>query len=96
MSNTPGYMTEKIWDSFKAKTVPIYWGASNIEEYVPKNCFIDYRDFRDFKKLESFLMTLNEDQYNEYIHNIEVFFETKDAKKWFDKDWAEDFLNSLN
>ena len=45
MSDTPGYMTEKIWDSFKAKTVPVYWGASNIEEYVPKNCFIDYRDF---------------------------------------------------
>lgn len=96
MSDTPGYMTEKIWDSFKAKTVPVYWGASNIEEYIPKSCFIDYRDFLDFKKLESFLLTMTEVQYNEYIQNIETFIESQYAKKWFDRDWAESFLKSLN
>ncbi len=96
MSDTPGYITEKIWDSFKAKTVPVYWGASNITDYVPKNCFIDYRDFWDFEKLYKFLSDMKEDEYNLYIQNIENFLQTKDAKKWFDRDWAQNFLNSLN
>ncbi len=45
MKNKPGYITEKIWDSFKARSIPIYWGASNIEEYIPINTFIDFRKF---------------------------------------------------
>lgn len=95
MSDTPWYITEKIWDSFKAKTVPVYWWASNIEEYVPKNCFIDYRDFWDFARLEKFLLALTEDEYNTYIQNIEWFLETENAKKWFDKDWAVNFIKNL-
>ena len=38
--NTEGvedYITEKIFDCFAAGFVPIYWGASNIEKYIPKN-----------------------------------------------------------
>lgn len=95
MSDTPGYITEKIWDSFKAKTVPVYWWASNIEEYVPKDCFIDYRDFNDFSLLEKFLSQMTVTEYNWYIKNIELFLQTNDAKKWFDKDWAMQFLKNL-
>lgn len=95
MSNTPGYITEKIWDSFKARTIPVYWGASNIEQYIPKNCFIDYRDFLDFEKLFIFLSHMTETEYNLYIENIELFLQTQEAKKWFDADWAKDFLENL-
>ena len=37
----PGYITEKIFDSFLAKCVPIYWGADNISKHIPDECFID-------------------------------------------------------
>ncbi len=95
MCNTSGYITEKIWDSFKAKTVPIYWGASNIEDYVPKNCYIDYRDFLDFEKLYTFLSNMTEIEYNTYIGNIESFLETKEAKRWFDLGWATEFMGKI-
>ena len=36
----PGYITEKIFDSFLAN-VPIYWGADNISKHIPDECFID-------------------------------------------------------
>ena len=32
--DTPGYITEKLFDCFFCGTVPIYLGASNIEDYV--------------------------------------------------------------
>ena len=41
MRNVNGYVTEKIFDAFKAGCVPVYWGAENITKYVPAECFID-------------------------------------------------------
>jgi hypothetical protein len=49
--DTPGYITEKIFDCFFAGCVPIYWGANNITDHIPKECFIDKRDFEDYKVL---------------------------------------------
>ncbi len=95
MSDTPWYITEKIWDSFKAKIVPIYWGAPNIWDYIPENCFIDYREFQNFDKLEGFLSSMTEDQYMLYIKAIEEFLQTEKAKKWFDKNWATNFLKNV-
>lgn len=28
-----------------AGTVPVYPGAPNVTDYVPKDCFVDYRDY---------------------------------------------------
>jgi hypothetical protein len=39
-STTPSYWTEKISDCFLSMTVPIYLGATNIEDYFPEGSFI--------------------------------------------------------
>ena len=36
-----GLVTEKIIDCIFAGCIPVYWGAPDITDYVPKNCFID-------------------------------------------------------
>ena len=46
MRDVLGYITEKIFDSFAAWCVPVYWGASNVTDYIPEGCFIDRRKFR--------------------------------------------------
>src|SRR5262249_24492210 len=38
-----GWITEKIFDCFFAGTIPIYWGAPEIGECIPAQCFIDMR-----------------------------------------------------
>jgi hypothetical protein len=53
-----GWMTEKLFDCFAAGTVPVYWGAPDILEWVPAECFIDMRQFRDFADLRGFLKAL--------------------------------------
>ncbi len=96
MKNEPWYITEKIWDSFKARSIPIYWGASNIEDYIPTNTFIDFRQFEwDYEKLVTYLSQITEIQYNEYIENIETFLWSKKAQEWFDEEWAKWFLKKL-
>jgi hypothetical protein len=56
----PGYITEKIFDCFGAGTVPVYWGAPDITDAVPPECFIDMRRFSDYEELRGHLRSLSD------------------------------------
>lgn len=71
--NIEGYITEKIFDCFFASSVPIYWGAPNIAEYIPKECFIDFRDFNSYEELYTFLNEITEVEYDKYIESARRF-----------------------
>lgn len=63
-----GWMTEKLFDCFFVGTIPVYWGAPDVLDYVPAESFIDMRQFRDFAELRRFLLALtpaDEDQYRD-------------------------------
>jgi len=79
MKNVQGYVTEKIFDAFKAGCVPVYWGAENITDYVPKNCFIDRRDFATDEELYRYLKTMEEQEYTIYLQNIKIFLQSDQA-----------------
>jgi len=83
------YISEKIFDSFFAKSVPIYWGAPNIEEYIPKNCFIDFRDFKSFEECYNYIKNMNEKEYLEYISNIENFLNSEKINPFLLNSWVE-------
>ena len=64
---------KKIFDSMFSGCVPVYWGAKNIGEYVPSDCFIDRRDFKNHSALLDFLKAVDANQFNNYsllIHAI--------------------------
>lgn len=50
------YVTEKFFDPLLADSVPIYLGATNIQEFQPgSNCFLDVRNFSSSKELADFI-----------------------------------------
>lgn len=55
-----GWITEKIFDCFYAGAIPVYWGAPDIEDYVPAECFIDMRQFKGYEDLRRYLKSLDE------------------------------------
>jgi len=57
------FMTERLFDCFKAKTVPIYWGCYNIEDHVPRGLFLDYRDYNCLEELQEVLLNMPKQQY---------------------------------
>lgn len=75
-----GYITEKIFSCFAAGCVPIYWGADNIEDYIPKACFIDYRDFESHEQLYQFLSTMPSARHYEYIEAIQNYLDSGEAQ----------------
>lgn len=68
-----GWVTEKIFDCFVTGTIPIYWGASDIEAYVPSNCFIDMRQFSSYRDLREYLKSLSQDEIQRYRENGRAF-----------------------
>jgi|GEM_PF-1261031 len=78
--NVKGYITEKILDCFAAGCVPIYWGAPNITDYIPANCFISRVDFSSLDELVDFLQKIDEKTYNQYLQNIKNFLNSRQAQ----------------
>ena len=63
-----GYFSEKLIDCFLLKTIPIYWGCSNIEE------FFDIKGIIKFENVDDIIYILNqldENSYNQYKEAIE-------------------------
>ena len=73
MRDEPGYITEKIFDCMRADCVPIYWGASNITDYVDAEAFIDRRRFKSDAELESFLVSMTESEHEKYRQAIKSY-----------------------
>ncbi len=77
-----GYITEKIIDCFVAGVVPIYLGAPDICDFVPKNCFVDVRDFQNFDELKTYLDSLSDDKIMEFINSGRQFLQSDEGKKY--------------
>jgi hypothetical protein len=75
----PGCIFEKIFDIFCAGTVPVYWGANNVTDHIPAECFIDKRRFKTYEMLYGYLKTMPEDIYLNYLNNINNFLKSKEA-----------------
>lgn len=80
--NNAGYITEKIFDCFSASNVPVYFGAKNITQYIPKECFIDKRDFKNYEELYKYMKNMYNSVYIEYLKNIEKFYKSEKMQKF--------------
>jgi len=64
------YVTEKLFDSFWAGSVPVYLGAPNVDEFLPgDHCLINVNDFSSAKDLADYLLyhQENEAAYQSYF-----------------------------
>lgn len=68
-----GYINERLWDSFAAGCVPVYYGTPNITQYIPANCFIPRQLFASNEELLAFLNNMTQETYEEYQQNIRNF-----------------------
>ena len=91
-----GYITEKIFDAMFAGTVPIYYGAPDINDYIDPNCFIDFRKFKNYGELNDFLLNIKKTEYNEYMQNIKRYLQSDAFRKFTQENFARKILRILN
>uniref|UniRef100_A0A803M3A3 Fucosyltransferase n=2 Tax=Chenopodium quinoa TaxID=63459 RepID=A0A803M3A3_CHEQI len=65
---TESYVTEKLYYALDAGSVPIYFGAPNVWDFVPPHSIIDGSKFSSLEELASYIKTLANDPgaYAEY------------------------------
>ena len=76
-ASQPGYISEKITDCFCARCVPVYYGCKEAGDLIPRDAWIDLRDFRNFAELGVFLQSMDETRYNRYIAAIDRFMQSE-------------------
>jgi alpha(1,3/1,4) fucosyltransferase len=54
-----GYITEKIFDCFYAGCIPLYWGAPDVSNFIPKECLINVDDFGSLNEAIIFTQQLS-------------------------------------
>lgn len=73
----PGYVTEKIFDALLAGCIPIYFGAPDIEDFVPENVFVDYRKFNDWKALTDYITGMPYDKARQMLDNARAYLKSE-------------------
>jgi len=90
-----GYITEKIFHSFAAGCIPIYFGPNNIENYIPKSTFIDYRQFKNVMDCHQYISNLSENQLENYQLNILDFTSSQSIDLFRADTFAIKMINEL-
>jgi len=87
-SYADGYITEKIFNCFFARTIPIYKGSDKINEYINKKSFIDARDDNFINTVKN----INDDEnlYNRYINSSKI------SKNYNDENYENELVNFIN
>lgn len=91
-----GYISQKIFDTFAEGCVPVYLGASNITDYIPKECFIDRRDFASDEELYAFLEKIDKVSYENYLTQIRAFLSSEKAQVFSLKYFQVLFLDAVH
>lgn len=90
-----GWITEKIFDCFCAGTIPIYWGAPDILEYVPSNCFIDMRKFVNYDELRDHLKSLTTQEIQGYRENARNYLRSPQFRPFTKQAFVEIFARLI-
>ena len=89
------YISNKIFDAFNSKIVPIYMGCENIEEFIPSNCFINRKDFLNDEELYDFINSMNEKTWLSYLNAASDFYESPKSDKFSDIHFSSEIINKL-
>lgn len=91
-----GYITEKIFDCLTSGIVPIYAGAPDICDYVPKGCFISLREYNDYESLYNYISNMKEDEYKNYLKAADEFMHSPMSDHFSGKKYAHYILDAVS
>jgi len=88
----PDYVTEKIFDAFAAHTIPLYWGAPNINQYINPDSFINCNDMSIEELIDTIREIENDDEKYLKMMKAPVLSDGSVLHKMMEESYLEDFL----
>ena len=93
---TPGYISEKMLEAMLYGSVPVYLGDPDVEKRVPKNCFVDKREYPTYESLYSYISEMGKEEHEKYLWNIEKFLNSRKVYPFTIDAFIESFKRMLN
>jgi len=90
-----GYISEKIFDALQAGSVPVYLGEERIAEFVPREAFVDARNFRTHRELLEYLHSCAEPEWTEMREAGQKFLSSAAFRSFTDEAFAERMTDVL-
>lgn len=90
-----GWVTEKIFDCFFAGCIPVYWGASNVTQHIPEDCFIDKRKYSTYQELYDLMKNMDNSIYLGYLDRIENYLRSPQAYQYTAEFFAKTIADTI-
>ncbi len=91
----PGYITEKLFDSWFAGCIPVYLGAPDISQFIPDGTYVDRRGFKNYAQLYDYLKNMPTEDFMNYLSTIESFVNSDAMKAFSAEGFAETMIRHL-
>ena len=98
-TNWDYYVTEKIWHSILAGSLPVYWGNNTIYKSFPADSFVDASEFKDDESLIQYVLNMDYQTWkNRMIKCIDAYNSSIDesSKKKKFKESIIKFRNKID
>jgi len=90
-----GYITEKIFDSMLAGVVPIYWGAPDILDFIPREAIILFADFDTVGHLYEFIGKMTEQEWARYRRSADDFLNGDNATQFSADNFSDKIIQEM-
>lgn len=89
-------VTEKIFDSFQAGAIPIYFGAPNINSLIPADLYISYDNYNSIDDVVKYCTELSEADLINIRQNIHEYMSSESNNSYKISYWIECIINAIN
>jgi len=90
-----GFISEKLFDCLMVGTIPIYLGAPDVPERIPKDCFVDRRQFGSYADLHHFIDRMSASEKRRRRESGREFFNSVDFRPYSMGHFAECFIGDV-
>jgi alpha(1,3/1,4) fucosyltransferase len=90
-----GLVSERVWDALWGDSVPVYLGHTGIDKFIPSECYVDARQFKDAKQMLDWLHSTPEMTWAKYRTAGRQFIHSAAVDKYLPKAFAEEFVRRV-
>lgn len=96
MRDTPGYLTEKLFDCLLWGVVPVYWGDPRIAGILSPEAFVDYPKLGSPEALREHLLSWTPERHEGALELGRRFLESEAARAWSGETFGRQILTCLD
>jgi hypothetical protein len=78
-----GYVTEKIFDCLYAGTIPLYLGATDIQDLIPQDVYVDCRKFSSWQEMYRAVECISPSEIQQMREKGKSFIQSAQGAKYY-------------